>query len=128
MSRPCSNSPRGAGRKTAITAVFTAIGGQSLGASVVTVAEVLVGPVATGAWLGSKKPSLNSNCTASHSASRRARQLARLRADTALKLPDCCVLLVAETKGGSVVTFDAALARAARRRDVDVVGPLAGVA
>jgi len=42
--------------------------------------------------------------------------LAVLRADTNLKLPDCCVLLAAEQTHGAVATFDDRLATAARER------------
>ena len=35
-----------------------------------------------------------------------ALRLAGLRATTLLKMPDCCVLLAAETVGGHVVSFD----------------------
>ena len=45
--------------------------------------------------------------------------LARLRAATRLKLPDCCVLLAAETVGGRVASFDAQLNRAAAARHLD---------
>jgi predicted nucleic acid-binding protein len=43
-------------------------------------------------------------------------RLAVLRAETQLKLPDCCVLLAAEDEGARVLTFDDRLARAAERR------------
>jgi predicted nucleic acid-binding protein len=44
-----------------------------------------------------------------------APRLATLRAQTNLKLPDCCVLLAAEDSGAdTVLTFDAQLAAAAR--------------
>jgi predicted nucleic acid-binding protein len=36
-------------------------------------------------------------------------------------MPDCCVLLAAETVGGSVATFDERLADAALRRGLRVV-------
>jgi predicted nucleic acid-binding protein len=45
-----------------------------------------------------------------------AGDLAALRAETGLKLPDCCVLLAAREAGASsVLTFDERLARAAAR-------------
>jgi rRNA-processing protein FCF1 len=51
-------------------------------------------------------------------------QLARLRARTALKLPDRCVLLAAQTAAAQVVaTFDVRLAQAARDRDLRALGP-----
>jgi predicted nucleic acid-binding protein len=39
--------------------------------------------------------------------------LARLRRETGLKMPDCCVLLIARQRGAQVLTFDERLARAA---------------
>jgi hypothetical protein len=42
-----------------------------------------------------------------------AERLARLRADSSLKLPDCCVLLAAEAADGAVLSFDARLMRQA---------------
>lgn len=50
------------------------------------------------------------------------RQLAILRAETGLKLPDCCVLATAERKDATLATFDKRLADAARSRGVAVVG------
>lgn len=46
-------------------------------------------------------------------------RLAALRVETALKLPDCCVLLAAEAAGGTVLTFDDRLAREAALRQLD---------
>jgi predicted DNA-binding protein (UPF0278 family) len=40
--------------------------------------------------------------------------LAQLRADTALKLPDCCALLAAQEQEGAVASFDTRLLEAAR--------------
>ncbi len=52
-----------------------------------------------------------------------AARLAGLRAETRLKMPDCCVLLTAEDEGRSVATFDERLAESAGRRQVPVFGP-----
>jgi len=46
--------------------------------------------------------------------------LARLRASTPLKLPDCCVLAGAMQIGARLATFDATLARVAREHGVSV--------
>lgn len=51
-----------------------------------------------------------------------SRHLARLRVATGLRLPDCCVLLAAESSGSRLATFDDRLARVARARGVAVVG------
>lgn len=48
--------------------------------------------------------------------------IARLRAVSSLTLPDCAVLVTAETFGASLATFDRRLADVARRRGVTVVG------
>lgn len=47
--------------------------------------------------------------------------LAQLRADTALKMPDCCVLLAAEEAAASIASFDARLVEAATRRGLSVL-------
>jgi predicted nucleic acid-binding protein len=47
-------------------------------------------------------------------------RLARLRAVTGLKLPDCCALDTALHAGSVLATFDVALARAARQHHVTV--------
>ncbi|MHA7986552.1 type II toxin-antitoxin system VapC family toxin [Rathayibacter sp. CAU 1779] len=48
--------------------------------------------------------------------------LARLRADTGLKLPDCCTLAAAIREGATLATFDVRLAAAGRAHGVEVVG------
>lgn len=46
--------------------------------------------------------------------------LARLRAETGLKMPDCCVLATAEGHGAQIATFDRRLADTARDRGLVV--------
>jgi predicted nucleic acid-binding protein len=48
--------------------------------------------------------------------------IARLRAASSLKLPDCAVLATAESFGATLATFDRRLADVARERGVAVVG------
>lgn len=50
-----------------------------------------------------------------------AEKLALLRADTGLKMPDCCVLLAAAAASARLASFDDRLMRAARSRDVPTV-------
>jgi predicted nucleic acid-binding protein len=50
-----------------------------------------------------------------------SQRLARLRATTSLKMPDCCVLLAAEQVRGSLATFDGELRQAARHRRLGVL-------
>ena len=89
---------------------------QPLGASPMTLAEVLVGPARAGridqagaalSQLGMCQVDLPPDT---------AVRLATLRAATALKLPDCCVLLAADQAADAVATFDDRLADAARSR------------
>jgi predicted nucleic acid-binding protein len=46
--------------------------------------------------------------------------LAKLRAHTPLKLPDCCVLAAAMETGAGLATFDATLARVAQDHGIVV--------
>lgn len=50
-----------------------------------------------------------------------AAHLAQLRVGTGLKMPDCCVLLAAETTDGRLATFDERLINAAFARHLDVI-------
>lgn len=47
-------------------------------------------------------------------------RLAALRAETGLKMPDCCVVLAAESSGSGIATFDGPLAKAARARGIAI--------
>jgi predicted nucleic acid-binding protein len=90
-------------------------GAEPLGASTMSLAETLVAPARAGRLddataalerLGVAELPLGSEASA---------RLARLRADTGRKLPDCCVLLAAQENDGAVATFDAALIDAATK-------------
>jgi predicted nucleic acid-binding protein len=92
---------------------------RPLGASSITLAEVLVAPTRAGrltaaraalSALGVHELPLPPNAS---------ERLAALRVETALKLPDCCVILTAEAAGGAVLTFDDRLAREATRFGLD---------
>ena len=95
---------------------------QPLACSPITLAEVLVGqaradrlPDARCAMtvLGVAEIPLGDDAAA---------RLAALRAETALKMPDCCVLLAAaDGQAEIVLTFDDRLARAAERRRLRVI-------
>lgn len=88
-------------------------GAEPLGASTITLAETLVAPARRGRLddviaaldrLGVTELSLADGASS---------QLARLRAETGCKLPDCCVLLAAQEHGGTVASFYLALLDAA---------------
>jgi predicted nucleic acid-binding protein len=83
-------------------------------ASVVTVAEVLVGPVKAGAGTTAVAALRALRLVRAPLASDAAEKLAGLRAKTGLKLPDCCVLLAAlDVDATGILTFDDRLGRAA---------------
>lgn len=95
-------------------------GNDDLAASVVSLAEVLVQPARAGLLnravsaleeIGVRSVGLGEDG---------ALRLAALRAETNLKLPDCCVLLAAEQVQGSVATFDSRLASAAKNLGLTV--------
>lgn len=89
---------------------------EPLGASPLSLSEVLVGPARAG-QLDRATAVLHQLEVASVLLDEDApARLAVLRAGTSLKLPDCCVLLAAEQVRGVVATFDDRLATAARER------------
>jgi predicted nucleic acid-binding protein len=97
-------------------ALLLGLADQPLGASPITLAEVLVGPARVGQMdRGTAALNLLGVATVSLGDDAPAR-LALLRAGTKLGLPDCCVLLAAEHEGAAVATFDDGLAGAARTR------------
>ena len=94
---------------------------ERLGASLITVAEVLVGPARArrleAAQTALRDLALHEIPLAADAAAR----LATLRAQTNLKLPDCCVLLAARDPGaGSILTFDERLGVEAARLGMTV--------
>lgn len=81
-----------------------------LGASSITVAEVLVGPARTGRLEHARGALRALGVTEIPLGSGAAPRLATLRAETGLKLPDCCVLLAAEEMSARrLASFDARL-------------------
>jgi predicted nucleic acid-binding protein len=94
---------------------------DSFAASVVTLADVLVMPA--------RERRLDAACEAMADLEVEelalpgdsAIRLAQLRADTSLKMPDCCVLLAAQDARASVASFDDRLNDAAKRRSLVVV-------
>ena len=94
---------------------------QDLGVSTLTLGEVLVGPARTGRLapvvaavkgLAMREIPLQAGSSA---------RLARLRVETRLTMPDCCVLLAAESFGAGVASFDERLAAAASTQGLTVV-------
>jgi predicted nucleic acid-binding protein len=88
---------------------------QQFGASSITLAEIFVGPTRTGRLSTAQAALRALAVTELPLPPNAATRLAALRVETALKLPDCCVLLAAEDSGGTVLAFDDRLAREATR-------------
>jgi predicted nucleic acid-binding protein len=102
-------------------ALLRGAAGQELAASVITVAQVMVGPARARraqvldealTALGVKRVALLADDAA---------PLATLRATTGLRMPDCCVLLTARSAGATLATVDHRLAETARGLGVVVV-------
>jgi predicted nucleic acid-binding protein len=85
------------------------------GASSITLAEVLVALTRTGHQAVAQAALRSLDVTDLPLPPDAAARLAALRAETSLKLPDCCVLLAAQESDGAVLTLDQRLARAATR-------------
>lgn len=95
---------------------------QPLACSPITLAEVLVGPARARRLAEARRAIAELGVAEVPFGDNAASRLASVRAETALKMPDCCVLLAAEDgQAGAVVTFDDRLARAARQRRLRVV-------
>jgi predicted nucleic acid-binding protein len=93
------------------------------GTNVITRAEVLVGPAKHGRRRAIEEILDRLEIHTHGLPDDVAGQLAELRATTRLHLPDCCVLLTAESTGAlQIATFDQKLAKAATDRGITVHG------
>lgn len=110
------------------TRLLTECVGQPWGAHPMTVAEVLVGPARRGdAWFDQAIAVLAAlEVTELPVGAGDAQRLARLRASTGLRLPDCCVLLAATDANATLASFDRRLAGEAARRGLPVFTNRAG--
>ena len=95
--------------------------GDDVTVNTVTLAEVLARPARDGreSAMLARLDSLGVTVTEMDPSA--ALRLARLRATTGLKLPDCCVLLTAEQIDGTIATFDDRLAAVAREHGREFV-------
>jgi predicted nucleic acid-binding protein len=101
------------------TRLLESLAGRAKSVSVLTRAEVLVAPALLGRRRTAEE-SLDRLRVQTKELSAPGGQLAELRARTGLRMPDCCVLLTAETSGAELATFDERLARLAAARGVTV--------
>jgi predicted nucleic acid-binding protein len=93
------------------------IASTTLAASPLTVAEVLVGPARAGRLDEAVAALRTIGLAEVPLAPTASARLAELRASSGMKLPDCCVILAAETsQADAVVTFDRRLEAEAARR------------
>lgn len=104
----------------AATAILLAGTPGRMLAHTITLAEVLVGGVRVGQGASMLDDLRAAGIVAAPHDDGEPLRLAELRANSGLKLPDCCVLDVAIHHQASLATFDDALAAAARKRSVPV--------
>lgn len=78
-----------------------------------TLAECYVGPARSGTLDRAKAQISRLEIQSVDIAGPDAERLAVVRAETGLRMPDCCVLLAAQSANATLATFDARLARAA---------------
>lgn len=89
---------------------------QPLGCSSITLAEVFVGPARAGRLEAAERAVRELGVTEIRLGEGAAPRLAGIRAETGLRLPDCCVLLAAQDcDAQAVLTLDDRLDREARR-------------
>jgi predicted nucleic acid-binding protein len=86
---------------------------EEFGVNSLTLAEVLVAPTRAGRVEEVRRTLAELDVHELPFPAEPATDLARLRADTGLRMPDCCVLLAARTNGGRVAAFDEGLRKAA---------------
>jgi predicted nucleic acid-binding protein len=108
---------------TKARALLEASGAEPLGASTITLAETLVAPARAGRLKEARAALKRLGVGELELGEGAPGRLAQLRADTGLKLPDCCVLAVAQQLQGAVASFDEDLVGAARKLGLKTVGP-----
>jgi predicted nucleic acid-binding protein len=103
------------------TRLLASTAGQSLVASTLTVAEVLVGPTRAGRGRQAHQALDRLGVAALDLPADAAVELAQMRAATGLKMPDCCVLWTAVChQPATLATFDQQLKRAAEGRGITI--------
>lgn len=95
---------------------------QGLGASVITVAECLIGPIRAGQQERFQTFLEQLDVSILPVGQSDGRRLATLRARSGLKLPDCCVIAAAQEADGQVATFDEQLQTSSEELGIPVIG------
>ena len=92
------------------TELLIAAADEAFGSSPLTLAQVLVGPARAGKLPVAHALLRRLEVAAVALTDAAPERLAALRSSTRLRLPDCCVLLAAETADAELATFDHRLA------------------
>ena len=92
-----------------------------LGASDITLAETLVAPARAGRLADADAALRRLGVARLQLGEDAPQRLATLRAGTNLKMPDCCVLLVAQAHAGAVASFDGDLRKAAKKLGLEAL-------
>ena len=87
----------------------------------ITLAEVLVGAIRTGRGAQLFNDLTSLGVVAHRPGANEPLTLAELRATTGLRMPDCCVLAVAQQESLPLATFDEQLARFAQNLGVETL-------
>lgn len=96
--------------------VLLELADRRLGCSPITLAEVLVGPARHDRLAAARAAVAELELEEIPLGEQAPLRLAALRAESGLKMPDCCVLLAAQDAAAeAVLTFDDALAREVER-------------
>ena len=103
------------------TELLSTTGAEPLGASTITLAEILVAPTRSDRLADVSVALERLGVAELRLGDDAPRRLARLRVDSGCKLPDCCVLLAAEENAGVVASFDSALIEAADRLGISTL-------
>jgi predicted nucleic acid-binding protein len=101
--------------------LLEAISDEPWGASNVTLAEALVTPARLGHLEEIESVLVGLDVQEVPLGSAAAGQLAEMRAEFGLKMPDCCVLLAAQNNEAPLATFDTELLAAAAKLGIEVV-------
>ncbi|WP_157008226.1 type II toxin-antitoxin system VapC family toxin [Agromyces laixinhei] len=88
-----------------------------------TMTEILVGPIRVGRSEAAEHALASLGISEWMPPAGSAARLARVRVESGLKLPDCCVLDAALSNRGRIATFDGRLAQAAHDLGVEVIQP-----
>jgi predicted nucleic acid-binding protein len=100
-------------RHDRVTTLLTDAADEPLGISPLTLAEVLIGPASAGKLDVAESAIDDLEVIAVPFADNAPTRLAVLRATTGLRMPDCCVLLAAESAHAQPAAFDDRSAKAA---------------